>query len=151
MSTGAAQSRRSLHSGFRGEAHGCERAIERIRITLPAVPKRVASYLPYRLAGKLLFLSSQGLRDEKGNALSATNSGRTSRLLESPAWKSILKEGSELPRSARVLELSDRLGLDLSNALTCNRKLLAHFLQGVIAVHAEPKAHAYDALLARRQ
>lgn len=44
-----------------------------------------------------------------------------------------------LDRLARVLELSECLGLDLSNPLARNRKLLAHFLQRVVAVHAETK------------
>jgi hypothetical protein len=64
--------------------------------------------------------------------------------------KSIIEEGPEHPRSAWVLELSDCLGLDLPNALARHRKLLADFLQRVVAVHAETKAHAHDALLAWR-
>src|SRR5262249_23548945 len=39
-------------------------------IVLPNVPTPVANYVPYRLAGNLLFLSGQGPRDEKGTALS---------------------------------------------------------------------------------
>src|SRR5262249_50862161 len=39
-------------------------------IVLPKVPTPVANYVPYRLAGNLLFLSGQGPRDEKGNTLS---------------------------------------------------------------------------------
>jgi len=48
-----------------------------------------------------------------------------------------------------VLELADCLGLDLPNSLARYRKLLAHFLQRVVAVHAETKAHPHDALQAR--
>ena len=33
------------------------------------MPSPVANYLPYRLAGNLLFLSGQGPRDDKGNPL----------------------------------------------------------------------------------
>jgi enamine deaminase RidA (YjgF/YER057c/UK114 family) len=33
------------------------------------LPKPVANYLPYRLAGNLLFLAGQGPRDEKGASL----------------------------------------------------------------------------------
>jgi len=43
--------------------------------------------------------------------------------------ESILQKASELPRSARVLELSQRFSLDLSNSLARYRKLLAHFFQ----------------------
>jgi hypothetical protein len=49
-----------------------------------------------------------------------------------------------------VLELSDCFGLDLSYPLARYRKLLADFLKRVVAVHAETKAHAHDALLAWR-
>jgi hypothetical protein len=66
------------------------------------------------------------------------------------AGKSIIEEGPEHSRSAWVLELSDCLGLDLANPLARYRKLLADFLQRVVAVHAKTKAHAYDALLAWR-
>ena len=36
---------------------------------LPNVPTPVANYLPYRVAGNLLFLAGQGPRDAKGNML----------------------------------------------------------------------------------
>ena len=39
------------------------------------MPKAVANYLPYRLAGNLLFLSGQGPRDEKGNVLTGKLGG----------------------------------------------------------------------------
>ena len=38
-------------------------------MSLPVLPKPVANYLPYRLAGNLLFLAGQGPRDENGAAL----------------------------------------------------------------------------------
>ena len=38
-------------------------------IVLPQLAKPVANYLPYRLAGNLLFLSGQGPRDENGVTL----------------------------------------------------------------------------------
>jgi enamine deaminase RidA (YjgF/YER057c/UK114 family) len=47
-----------------------EARLKQLGITLPNVPTPVANYVPYRLAGNLLFLSGQGPRDEKGNALS---------------------------------------------------------------------------------
>jgi len=46
-----------------------EARLKELGLVLPALPKPVANYLPYRLAGNLLFLSGQGLRDAKGNAL----------------------------------------------------------------------------------
>ena len=64
--------------------------------------------------------------------------------------KSIIEEGPKHPGSARVFELSDCLGLDLSNPLPRHRKLLADLLQCVVAVHAETKAHAYNSLFAWR-
>jgi enamine deaminase RidA (YjgF/YER057c/UK114 family) len=48
---------------------GAETRLKELGLVLPAVPKPVANYLPYRLAGTLLFLSGQGPRDEKGNVL----------------------------------------------------------------------------------
>lgn len=47
-----------------------EARLKELGIVLPKVPTPVANYVPYRLAGNLLFLSGQGPRDEKGNALS---------------------------------------------------------------------------------
>lgn len=47
-----------------------EERLKQLGIVLPKVPTPVANYVPYRLAGNLLFLSGQGPRDEKGNTLS---------------------------------------------------------------------------------
>ncbi len=47
-----------------------EARLRQLGIVLPNVPAPVANYVPYRLAGNLLFLSGQGPRDEKGNTLS---------------------------------------------------------------------------------
>jgi enamine deaminase RidA (YjgF/YER057c/UK114 family) len=47
-----------------------EARLKELGIVLPKVPTPVANYVPYRLAGNLLFLSGQGPRDEKGNTLS---------------------------------------------------------------------------------
>jgi len=47
-----------------------EARLKQLGIVLPSVPTPVANYVPYRLAGNLLFLSGQGPRDEKGTALS---------------------------------------------------------------------------------
>jgi enamine deaminase RidA (YjgF/YER057c/UK114 family) len=47
-----------------------EARLKELGIVLPTLPKPVANYLPYRLAGNLLYLSGQGPRDEKGASLS---------------------------------------------------------------------------------
>ena len=47
-----------------------EARLKQLGIVLPNVPTPIANYVPYRLAGNLLFLSGQGPRDEKGNSLS---------------------------------------------------------------------------------
>jgi enamine deaminase RidA (YjgF/YER057c/UK114 family) len=47
-----------------------EARLKQLGIVLPNVPTPVANYVPYRLAGNLLFLSGQGPRDERGNTLS---------------------------------------------------------------------------------
>jgi len=46
-----------------------EARLQELGLVLPALPKPVANYLPYRLVGNLLFLSGQGPRDEKGVVL----------------------------------------------------------------------------------
>lgn len=47
-----------------------EARLKELGIVLPKVPAPVANYLPYRIAGNLLFLAGQGPRDENGNHLS---------------------------------------------------------------------------------
>jgi enamine deaminase RidA (YjgF/YER057c/UK114 family) len=46
-----------------------EARLKKLGIVLPSVPAPVANYVPFRLAGSLLFLSGQGPRDEKGAML----------------------------------------------------------------------------------
>ncbi len=46
-----------------------EARLKEMGIVLPSLPKPTANYVPYRLAGNLLFLSGQGPRDENGKAL----------------------------------------------------------------------------------
>jgi enamine deaminase RidA (YjgF/YER057c/UK114 family) len=46
-----------------------EARLKELGIVLPTLQKPVANYLPYRLAGNLLFLAGQGPRDDKGVAL----------------------------------------------------------------------------------
>lgn len=49
---------------------GAEARLKELGIVLPTLPKPVANYLPYRLAGNMLYLSGQGPRDQNGAALS---------------------------------------------------------------------------------
>jgi enamine deaminase RidA (YjgF/YER057c/UK114 family) len=46
-----------------------EARLKQLGIILPNVPSPIANYLPYRVAGNLLFLAGQGPRDENGNLL----------------------------------------------------------------------------------
>ena len=46
-----------------------EARLKELGLVLPKLPRPVANYLPYRLAGNLLFLAGQGPRDENGNSL----------------------------------------------------------------------------------
>ena len=48
---------------------GAEARLKELGLVLPSLGKPVANYLPYRLAGSLLFLAGQGPRDEQGAAL----------------------------------------------------------------------------------
>jgi hypothetical protein len=50
-----------------------------------------------------------------------------------------------------MLQLPQRLRLDLPDALARHRELLANFLQRVIGVHADAEAHAEHAFLAGGQ
>src|SRR3972149_226400 len=50
-----------------------------------------------------------------------------------------------------MLQLPQRLGLDLADALAGHRELLADLLPRVVGVHADAEAHAQHALLARRE
>ena len=52
-----------------------EARLKELGIVLPNVPSPVANYVPFRLAGNLLFLSGQGPRDDKGNALTGKFKG----------------------------------------------------------------------------
>jgi len=47
-----------------------EARLKELGITLPSVPAPVANYLPYRVAGNLLFLAGQGPRTPDGKFLS---------------------------------------------------------------------------------
>ena len=58
---------------------------------------------------------------------------------------------AQLVRTAGVLELADRLGLDLADAFTRHVELLAHFFQRVVGAHLDAEAHAQHLGLARGQ
>src|SRR5262245_17569440 len=63
----------------------------------------------------------------------------------------VIQKAPQLPAPRRMLQLSQRLGLDLPDTLARHRELLADFLQRVVGVHADAEAHAQHALLARRE
>jgi len=46
-----------------------EARLKQLGLTLPSVPAPVANYLPYRVAGNLLFLAGQGPRSADGGFL----------------------------------------------------------------------------------
>ena len=46
-----------------------EARLKQLGLTLPEVPTPVANYLPYRIAGNLLFLAGQGPRGADGSSL----------------------------------------------------------------------------------
>jgi enamine deaminase RidA (YjgF/YER057c/UK114 family) len=46
-----------------------EARLKQLGIVLPQVPTPMANYLPYRIAGNLLFLAGQGPRDASGKML----------------------------------------------------------------------------------
>src|ERR1700724_2686183 len=49
----------------------------------------------------------------------------------------IIQKTPQLPAPARMLELAQRLGLDLADALAGDRELLAHLFQRMVGVHAD--------------
>jgi enamine deaminase RidA (YjgF/YER057c/UK114 family) len=48
---------------------GAEARLKEFGLVLPELPKPVANYLPYRLAGNILYLAGQGPRDANGRQL----------------------------------------------------------------------------------
>ncbi len=62
-----------------------------------------------------------------------------------------LEKTPEHARSTRVLELSQCLGLNLSNTFARHGELLTDLLKCVIAGDPDAKAHADDAFFAWRQ
>ena len=48
---------------------GAEARLKELGIVLPELAKPVANYLPYRVAGNILYLAGQGPRDANGKQL----------------------------------------------------------------------------------
>src|SRR5215831_13920911 len=66
------------------------------------------------------------------------------------SWhRSRLEEAPELLGPRGMAELAEGLGLYLANALTGDREVLPHFLEGVLAAVGEPEAEPQHLLLAR--
>src|SRR6478736_5323463 len=65
--------------------------------------------------------------------------------------KLIVQKAPQLPAPARMLQLPQRLGLDLADALAGDAELLADLFEGVVGVHADAEAHAQDAFFTRRE
>jgi enamine deaminase RidA (YjgF/YER057c/UK114 family) len=55
-----------------------EARLKQLGLTLPQVPAPVANYLPYRIAGNLLFLAGQGPRGADGSSLTGKVGGEVS-------------------------------------------------------------------------
>jgi len=55
-----------------------EARLKELGLTLPTVPPAVANYLPYRVAGNLLFLAGQGPRGADGSFLTGKVGGEVS-------------------------------------------------------------------------
>src|SRR5687767_8132742 len=70
--------------------------------------------------------------------------------LAPPKWL-ILDESSEVAAAERMPQLTERLGLDLANALASDREALADLLERVLALLADAEAQAQDLLLLGRQ
>src|ERR1700755_1815267 len=63
----------------------------------------------------------------------------------------LLDERSQLLAAARVAQLAQRLGFDLTNTLAGDLEVLADLFEGVVALLADAEAHPQDLLFARRQ
>jgi enamine deaminase RidA (YjgF/YER057c/UK114 family) len=55
-----------------------EARLKQLGLTLPRVPAPIANYLPYRIAGNLLFLAGQGPRSADGSLLTGKVGGEVS-------------------------------------------------------------------------
>src|SRR5947209_13811520 len=54
---------------------------------------------------------------------------------------SIVQEAPQLTAPARMLQLAQRLGLDLADSFAGDGELLPDFFQRVVGVHADAEAH----------
>src|ERR1043165_1129514 len=68
-----------------------------------------------------------------------------------PEERLVLDERLEALAARRMAQLAERLRLDLADALAGDLEVLAHFLERVVALLADAKAHAEDLLLTRRE
>src|SRR3546814_14889682 len=82
-----------------------------------------------------------GRRTEHHSLRSARTEGNDPRLL--------IQEAAHLAAARRVLQLAQRLRLDLADALARHAELLADLFERVVGVHSDAEAHAQHALLAR--
>ena len=76
-----------------------EARLKELGITLPNVPAPVANYLPYRIAGNLLFLAGQGPRAADGKFLSGKVGAEVS---VDEAYKRARQVGLQLLSAART-------------------------------------------------
>jgi len=76
-----------------------EARLKELGITLPSVPSPVANYLPYRVAGNLLFLAGQGPRTADGKFLSGKVGAEVS---VDEAYKRARQVGLQLLSAART-------------------------------------------------
>jgi enamine deaminase RidA (YjgF/YER057c/UK114 family) len=76
-----------------------EARLKELGITLPEVPAPVANYLPYRVAGNLLFLAGQGPRTADGKFLSGKVGAEVS---VDEAYKRARMVGLQLLSAART-------------------------------------------------
>ena len=76
-----------------------EARLKELGITLPSVPAPVANYLPYRIAGNLLFLAGQGPRTADGKFLSGKVGAEVS---VDEAYKRARQVGLQLLSAART-------------------------------------------------
>ena len=72
--------------------------------------------------------SSRPLNAEGGLQLKLSLQLLTGALASTPFSQVLTQKVLELPRKPRMPELPKRLGFDLTNALTCQAKLLSHLI-----------------------
>src|SRR5262245_40361323 len=127
----------------------------RLRLLRPACFRRTR---PARTRLREREVSPAGASRWPAARLAPPSSSSSARRPKPSSWTaaarclwSIVEDGPERSRPARMLQLAQRLGLDLTDALARHRKLLTDFLQSMFGIHADAEAHAQHALLACRQ